>query len=167
VESIIITGGIIVTDQPTMEELNAWHKRFAMSCNNESWALIEKPERTDAEGREMLYLAYAAAYHWSKVGTPVNWARAEITLAHAYSLLGDGARAMQFAQSALAFFEAGNGEDWDLAFAHLEVALAAATQGDSTQHRLHYQQARDQSGSIQDPEDQKILYDFLGRIPSP
>lgn len=122
-----------MTNQPTPDEINIWHKYFAVECNNRTWELIEKPERTAAEGREMIFAAYAAAFHWSKVGTPINHARAEIAIAHAYSLPDGGARAIYYAQSALAFFQSGQGEDWDLAFAHLEVALAAFVQGNNEQ----------------------------------
>jgi hypothetical protein len=155
-----------MTEQPPQDEVNIWHRRFAVICNNSAWELTQKPERTTAEGRELLYLAYAAAYHWSKVGTALNHARAEVLLAHALSLSGDGELAMQYARSALAFFEAGNGEDWDLAFAHLEVSLAAATQGEDELHRLHYSLAHAQGEAIQDQEDRDIFFQELGRIPA-
>ena len=156
-----------MSDQPAPEEINAWHKRFAASCNNSAWNLIEKPERTAAEGREMIYLAYAAAYHWSVVGTPVNHARAEILLAHALALFGKGDDAKEYARSALSFFEAGNGEDWDIPFAHLEMALAAASQGDYDRHRLHYDLARSTGEVISEQEDRDIFFHELARIPPP
>jgi hypothetical protein len=156
-----------MTDQATEQEINAWHRRFAVLCNNQAWDLIEKPEHTAAECREMLYLAYASAYHWSKVGKPVHQARAEITLAHALSLIGKGDLAMQYAQSAMAFFETGSGEDWDLPFAHLEVALAAATTGDHEQHSRHYARAHALTESVEEEEDRAVLLQVLGRIPPP
>lgn len=156
-----------MTDQTTQDEINSWHKYFAVNCNNEAWNLIDKPERTAAEERQMLYLAFTAAFHWSKIGTRINYARAEILLAHALSLVDNGDQAMQYALSALSFFEAGNGEDWDLAFAHLEASLAAATQGDQQQHRLHYQKAHELGEAIHEPEDQKIFMQMFSHIPAP
>jgi hypothetical protein len=156
-----------MSDQPTPEEFAKWQRRFAAHCNNRAWELASQDERTMADGKEMLLAAYASAYHWSKAGTPLNDARAEITIAHAYALLGDGPQAMYYAQSALGFFESGQGEDWDLAFAHLEIAQAAAIQGDEEQYRRHYYLARDLGEAIQDEEDRQIFLQELQRIPHP
>ena len=154
-----------MTEQPTQEETDRWQRRFAVACNNGAWDLISQDERTAAQGREMLYMAYAAAYHWSKVGTPLNHARAEVTLAHALSMLGKGADAMDYALSALAFFDSGQGEDWDLAYGHLEVALAAAVLGDQELYHFHAEKARSLGEAIQEDEDREVVLQELARLP--
>lgn len=58
-----------MTPQPDPGELKRWHRHFGVACNNQ---------------------AFASAWHWSKVGTALNGARADVTIAHAAAVLGDG-----------------------------------------------------------------------------
>jgi hypothetical protein len=122
--------------------------RFAVECNNRTRDLISKPDRRPADKGDMLYLACASAFHWSKVGTPLHDARAEVTLAHAHALLGHGEMALHYAQRSLAFFESNAGEDWDIAFARAEVAHAAAVLGDTGLHARHYAAAKARGAAI-------------------
>ena len=154
-----------MTDEPTPETIDKWHRRFAAECNNRTWDLIDKPKRTPAEDQEMLYNAYSAAFHWLKVGKPINNARADVTLAHAHALLGQGEQALHYAQRCLAFFESNVGEDWDVAFAHAEMAFAAAVLGDADLHAKHYAQAKKLGEAIQEEEDRTVFLDVLARIP--
>lgn len=159
-----------MAEKPTQEQIDQWHRWFAVECNNRAWDLIDKETRSPEEDREMLYLAYAAAYHWSKVGKPVNDARADVTLAHAHALLGQGEPALEYARRSLAFFEGREGEerpgqDWDLAFAHAEMARAAATLGDSELHARHYQLAEQLGQAIQEAEDRQVFMAEFARIP--
>ena len=156
-----------MTERPSQENIDQWHRWFAVECNNTAWDLISKPERTAAEGADMLFVAYASAYHWFKIGPELNQARAVLLLAHTHSMLGQGEQAMQYAHSALPYFQAGNGEDWDLAFAHLEVALAAAVSGDRESHAHYYRLARELGEAIHEAEDQEIFLKEFSRIPVP
>lgn len=153
-------------EQPTQETIERWHRWFAVECNNTAWNLTSKQDRTADEDQEMLNLAYASAYHWSEVGQPINIARGNITLSHAHSLLGDGDLALGYARRALEFFEHNECEDWDLAFAHLEIALAAAVEGEESLHAEHYATARSLGEAIQDEEDRHVFMDEFDRIPS-
>lgn len=155
-----------MTDEPTPEMIEKWHRRFAVECNNHTWDLIDKAERTPDEDQEMLNTAYASIYHWSKVGTPLHIARGEVNLAHVHALRGEGEMARRYARSCLAFFESGAGEDWDVAFAHAELAFAAAVLGDADLHARHYAQAKARGQAIQEEVDRKIFMDVLSRIPS-
>ena len=128
-------------EQPTAEMIARMEKWFAAECNNRAWELASQAARTPQESDEMLYAAYAAAYHWSKAGTALHGARAEMTLAHMHSVRGEGELALRYARRCLAYFEQNPGEDWDTAFAHAELAFAAATAGDSALHAAHYAEA--------------------------
>jgi hypothetical protein len=114
----------------------------------------------------MLYLAYAAAYHWSVVGQPIHAARAEVTLAHVQALAGDGHTALGHARRALELIGIHGGEDWDAAFAHAEMAHAAAVLGDGELHAPHYTLARQLGEAIQDPEDRQAFLSEFERIPA-
>ncbi len=101
-----------------------------------------------------------------QVGKPVNDARADLTLAHVHALLGQGQLALGYAQRCLAFFENNTGEDWDMAFAHAEMAFAAAVLGDADLHAKHYAQAKKLGEAIQEEEDRTVFMDEFSRIPS-
>jgi hypothetical protein len=152
-------------EKPTQEMIDRWHRWFAVECNNGSWGLAATAGLTLDEGRDMLYMAYASAYHWSKVGTPVHGARAEMTLAHAHALLGHGDMALHYARRCLGFFEENGGEDWDLAFAHAEMAHAAAAGGDAELHARHYATAKAMGEAIRDDEDRRVFLEEFSRIP--
>ena len=154
-------------ERPTEEEINRWHRWFAIECNNRSWDLAEQETRTPEENREMKSIAFAAAYHWSKVGTPVNDARADLTLAHVLSVLQDGSQARLYAQRALTYFQANPAEDWDLAFAWMELAFAANVAGQADVYARAYQRAQELGNAIKGEEDRKIFLDEFARIPKP
>src|SRR5580765_4451028 len=100
-------------DKPTQDEIARFHRWFAIDCNNSTWRLASVSERSPSDNREMLFRAYAAAFHWSQVGTPLNEARADLTLAHTHALLGQGEPAMTYALRAKEFFTHNECEDWD------------------------------------------------------
>lgn len=154
-----------MTEQPTQEAVDKWHRWFAIECNNQAWTLTDKADRTPTEDRDLLHLAYALAFHWSKVGTPLHNARAEVTLAHAHALLGHGEISLHHAQRCLAFFESNAGEDWDIAFAHAEVAHAAAVLGDAGLHAQHYAAAKAHGAAIKGDEDRRVFEEEFSRIP--
>jgi hypothetical protein len=156
-----------MAEQPTREERERWERWFAVECNNAAWGLAAKEGREAEEEREMLWLAYAAALHWSKAGTPLHVARAELLLAHVHALRGEGETALRSARSCLAFFEGNPGEDWDLAFAHAEMAHAAAAAGDPALHARHHALARERGEAIRDPEDRRVFLEEFARIPAP
>ncbi len=143
------------------------HRWFAVECNNRAWDLAAKTSRTPAEARELLLAAYAAAFHCSKVGSPINQMRAEVTVAHAHAVLGRGIDALHHARLALEFCESNPVEDWDLAFAQAEMAFAAAIVGDTAMHRQHYALAEQCGQAIKDQEDRDVFLAEFARIPAP
>ncbi len=149
------------------EEIQKAHRSFAMECNNRAWDLIVQPMRSPAEDREMLLVAHAAAFHWSKVGTPLNDMRAEVLLAHVLALLGHSREALRYANQVLKFCETNPCEDWDLAFAHLEMALALSSANDAAGHRKYYDLARNLGQAIKDGEERVTFMTELERIPQP
>ena len=163
-----------MTDIPQTNELEDWHHYFAAQCNNSAWDLASQDELSDDQADGLLNAAFAAAYHWSKVGEPINGARADVTLAHAHAVLaqrdgGEGlaARAMFYARRSLNYFNTHPCEDWDLAFAHAEVAYAAAASGDAYLHKYHHQQAARLGKDILEDEDRAAFLDVLGKVPKP
>lgn len=152
-------------EEISKEETERWHRRFAATCNNAAWDLASKQNRTPDEDREMVASAYASAFHWSKIGKPVNQARADVTLAHVHSLLGNADLALKHAKSCLAFVSGGDCEDWDVAFAHAEMAHAAAAARDGALHAKHYALAKQTGEAIKDEEDRRVFLEEFAKIP--
>lgn len=153
-------------DETTPESIARWHQRFAAQCNNRAWDLADQPERTPDEEDEMVAAAYAAAYHWGKVGASLNVARADVTLAHILSVAGQGQSALHYAQRSLDYFEHHACEDWDAAFAHAEIAFAAAVLKDRPLHARHRALAIQLGQEIQDEQDRQVFLDVFERMPA-
>ncbi len=47
-------------------DVEAAHAHFSKACFNAARALIEKPDRTPAEGEEMIRLNQASLWHWTQ-----------------------------------------------------------------------------------------------------
>jgi hypothetical protein len=156
-----------MAEQPSMEEINRWHRYFAVECNNRSWDLAEMAVRTPDQDVEMKALAFASAYHWSKVGTAVNDARANVTIAHVLATLGEGDQALVYARKCLDYFQANPDEDWDIAFAWLEVAFAASVLGDADLQLSAFRKAEELGNRIKGEEDRRIFQEELAKVPRP
>lgn len=152
---------------PTPEMIAKFHQWFAVECNNRAWDLAVKLPRTAEETREMLDAAYAASFHWAKIGKPVNIARADMTLAHIWAVLGNGEQAQKYAKQCLDFFEANHGEEWDIAFAHAEMAYAAYVRGDHAAHVRHHAEADRLGQAMKSEEDKSVFMEEFSRIPKP
>lgn len=148
------------------DELPRLHKHFAVECNNRAWKLAESPRRSAAEDREMLDAAHAAAFHWSKVGTEVHAARADMLLAHVHALLGHGEVAMKLARPSFDFVASRESPAWEVAFAHAVLANAAAACGERALHEAHYRRAR-ALGSALDEGERSVFEAAFRPIPAP
>jgi hypothetical protein len=153
-------------DAVAPEELEKWHRWFAIECNNRAWRLAEIAGRTAAEDVEMLRAAHAAAFHWDKVGTELHRARALMLLAHVHALLGQGQTALEHATRSFEFVQANESPPWEVAFAHMVLANAAFAAGESELHSKHYLIAR-QMGMSLPAEERSVFQTTFSRVPQP
>ena len=121
----------------------------------------------DTQCRELLFVAYAAAHHWSQVGTAVHVARAELLLTRAHALSGHGDLAMHYARSAFDFITGHESEGWELAFAHAGIAEAAAVCGEVSMHRNFYASAKALGDALPDQGDRSVFFASFDRLPVP
>lgn len=159
--------GEIVTGRPTTEEIAKWQKWFAVACNNRAWELVERPVRTPAELHEMLHTAHAAAWHWSRVGTDLNAARAHMLLGFAHALAGDGPLALRYAMLSFNYFNEHEAPDWEQAFAHAVLAAAARAAGDQGLHGEHYVEAARLGAGIADADNREVFMRSFRQVPVP
>jgi len=154
-----------MSERPSPEEIAKWQKWFAVSCNNRAWTLVEQPTRTPSESHEMLHAAHAAAWHWTRVGTDLHEARAQMLLGFAHALSGDGPLALRYAMSSFNYFNEHEAPDWEQAFAHATLAIAAHAAGNTPLHAEHYAEANRLGGAIADAEDREVFLRTFRNVP--
>lgn len=153
--------------KPSLEEQNRWHKWFAMETNNRAWALCEQITRTPQEDREMLHAANASAYHWKKVGTLLNEARADLLLANIHAILRNGKLAMHYVKKAGEVILANNPPDWEMAFYHAILARSAFADGRLQLHSMEFRNAEKLGKVIADENDKAVFEETFKMIPKP
>ncbi len=136
---------------------------FAKKSFNSIWSLLENPQRTQDEEREMLLAAFTSLYHWRKAGTAVHEQRGSWMISRVYQTLGNPEGALEWAQRCLEISEdfPSEMEDFDLAYAQEALARAYALSGNQEKAQEHWTQASNLGKQIKDPDDQRIfLEDF-------
>lgn len=148
------------------EEDAKWSRKFAMEANNAAWRLSERTQRSPEQDQAMLHAAHAAAHHWAAIGTEVNRMRADMLLGHVHALLGDGFRALAYAQKAFRYVTSHASEPWEVAFAHVVLANAAAAAGDRGLHEENHRKAREIGAAL--PADERPIFEATFRVvPAP
>ena len=99
----------------------------------------------------------ARSEDWSKVGKPLNFARAEWQLARVYAVAGLPERARHHGQHCLEICQANRLGSFDLAFAWEALARAHAVAGDTAERGECLARAHEAAAQIADEEDRKVL----------
>ena len=156
-----------MSNEPTENSAEAWHRYFAIECNNQAWDLsvqVRDLEEDDA----MLNAAHASAFHWAETGTELNQMRAGMLLAEVHALLGDGKSALAYASKMRDFFlNQDDTPDWEIAFTHVIYAHAAHGAGASEAHMNAYSEAQAALDAITDPADREIVQQTFDHVQSP
>jgi hypothetical protein len=132
---------------------------FAKKSFNSIWPLLEKPQRTPDEDREMILAAFASLYHWRKVGTAVHEQRGSWMISRVYQVLGKAQSSLEWAHRCFLLTEENTSEmeDFDQAYAQEALARAYALSGEEGQALKHWKQAAKLGEKIKDLEDKKIF----------
>jgi len=156
-----------MAERPSPEDIARWHQWFAAACNNRAWELIERPSRAPSEVHEMLHAAHAAAWHWTRVGTSLQEARANMLLGMAHALAGEGVLGLRYAMLAFNYFNEHEAPDWEQAFAHATLAAAAHAAGQADLHVEHYAEAARLGEAIADAEDRAVFMRSFQQVSKP
>lgn len=132
---------------------------FAKASFNSLWGLLEKPDRSAEEDREMLLAAFTSLYHWRAVGTAVQEQRGSWMISRVYQVLGKAHDALEWALCCYEITQKYPSEmkDFDLAYAEEGLARAYALSGDKHKALKHRQKALELGEKIKDPEDKEIF----------
>jgi hypothetical protein len=139
------------------EVVAAAHRRLAIECNNSTWELIDKADRSAADVEDMLRRAYAAAYHWERAAGsgPANEARAVWLLSKVHLLAGLPDRALHYGDRCLTQCTANGLVDFDLAYAHECRARALRALGRDRDAAAEWERAK--AVPIADPDDRSVV----------
>ena len=152
--------------KPEEASEEAWHRYFAMECNNKAWSLAVS-DRNREEDLEMLSAAQASLYHWMLVGNTLNQIRAKMLVAEVHALLGLGDTALPLAIEVSEFFAEHDCPDWEEAYVAAIEAHAASVAGDAERHRESYQRASGLFHAIADPDDKAVVEETFRLVPRP
>jgi hypothetical protein len=140
---------------------------LAAQLFNETWRLMDEPNRTREDDDKMIHAAHASRYHWGQVAeaTPANFARGEWQISRVYAVLGRPEPAMRHARRVLEICQENGIGNFDLAFAFEALARASAIAGDAAQARHHTDEALSAARDITDDEDRDLVLADLETIP--
>ncbi len=144
------------------------HRQLAVDLFNHVWTLLELPERTREQEDELIHAAHASRHHWAQVGEPKNLARGEWQVSRAYAEVGRPEPALHHARRCLGILdESGDGEDWDVPFAHEALARAFLVAGDTEAAEHHLAVARELGAKVADAGDREHLENELAKLAEP
>lgn len=128
-------------DKMTKEEALALHQQMGIEYFNQSWELLEKPDRTKADEDVLINLVHTSLYHWRQLDQPINILRGEWMIAHVYTLLKHKESALYHANNTLQWADTAKATDWDLAYAYEAMARAQALNGNKAEYQQYYEMA--------------------------
>lgn len=142
-----------------------WMDRIQEAKNlfNETWDLMEKANRTEAEDRMMLHKTHTSCYLWQSAGKPVNNARGEWQVSRVYSVLKMGVPALLHGKASLDICLENGITGLDLAFGYEAAARAYALLGDAEASGRMQVLGIDAAGQIESEGDRKYA---LGELQS-
>lgn len=130
---------------------------MAVKLFNRAWALLDEPNRSSDQDRELLGAALGSMYHWSVVGDHKNFAVSDWQVARVLATLGHADLAQQFADQALRRAVDENLGPFLVGCGHEVLARVAAIKGDEEARDNHLARADDLLSMIEDEEEREVL----------
>lgn len=140
------------------------HQQLAIELFNQTWDLIEKEGKTQAEIDRMIHASHASRYHWEVVGGPANIARGEWLISRVYALLKRQEPCLYHADRCLKVTLKNELKDFDLAFAYEAMARACKLAGDEVETAKYRAHAEEAGAEICDPKDREYFFNELKTI---
>jgi hypothetical protein len=152
------------TNDPSPEEVEAWHRAFAPRAFNETWTLLDADGLTREEEETMLASTFAQRYHWYAVGPERNWAIADWQVSRVTAVLGYPDLARRFGERSLEIAIEYDLDPYVKGFAHEAIARAAAIVDDIETFTEHLDLARAALAAIEDDDDREVLQADLAEM---
>ena len=139
------------------------HQSSAINLNQETWALLERKDRTDSDNQRMITFAKDSLYHWQKSSNykPVNHQRGEWLISHVYAVLNRGKEALFHAEICMDITMNESLNDFDLAYAYECKARAYAALDFPQKTNKCYSNAKEIGKTIKKNKDKKLFFSDL------
>jgi len=140
-------------------------RKRAAALYNQTWDLLEQPDRDAAGDRHLLLTACASRVLWDSFGDAQTIAVGDWMVARALSAIGVGDLAVSFAQSAVDQSTEHDLPVWMQASALEGLARAHAAAGDFDARARYVALAGDLVSKIPDAEDRDLIAEQLATVP--
>ena len=145
-------------------DVDVQHRAMAVELYNRTWSLLDEPNRSAEQDREMLGSAFGSMYHWSLVGDEKNFAISDWQVARVLATVGQTDLAQQFADQALRRAVDGNLGPFLIGCGHEVLARVAAAKGDDDARQNHLARADDILSIIEDEDEREVLRSDLDSL---
>ena len=146
------------------QDMQEIQRKLAIELFNQTWDLMDKPDRSQAETDRMIHSAHASRYHWGVIGQPVNLARGEWQISRVYAILQRSEPCQYHAQRCLQITLDNQLQDFDLAFAYEAMARAFHLAGKSAETEKYMSLAKEAGQAIQAKDDRDYFFTELSTI---
>jgi hypothetical protein len=146
----------------------ATRRALAAGLYNQSWKLLEIPDRTPEQDAELIHCAHASRYHWGEIAdTPARLWRGEWLCARVYAVLGRGEPALWHARRAVTLVEAGGAatEEWDRPAVYEAMARASLVAGDAVEGAAWKARSGELAAALTDADDREVIERDLATLP--
>lgn len=135
------------------------HREFAEEAFNQCWELMNLPQRSAAQTRQMIRLAEASFWHWqeSPERTAQNDAIGYWQLARVYALAGEVSTAISYALRGVDTVQSNSLSPFYTGYAWESAARAYALAGMSGKAAEALNKARAAAARVKDPADKAAL----------
>lgn len=146
---------------------HATHENCAKKCFNDTWALLDRSDRTEDDDALMVHTAHCSRYHWHHIGQPKHFARGDWLLARVYAVLGIADRALYYARRCEATCEEHDLSPFDKAYACEAIARALMVSHAAMEAHDYIRKARALAPQIDNEQERQWLLDDLDGLDAP
>ena len=142
------------------------HKHFSCECFNQTWGLLDLPERSSEQVRKMLALSHASLFHWlsREDCEPQNLSIGLWLLSRVYSVIESSIEAMRYAKDCLDVSETASLNPFYMAYAHEAVSRAALIGGNVVLAKEHLNLANDYAVNVSEANDKNLINSDLKEL---
>lgn len=133
------------------------HRAIAVATYNGTWELIDRPDRTAADDRDMLGRALTSRYHWQIAGNPRHHAISDWQVSRVCSLIGEAGLARAFADAAMDLCQAHDLDAFVTGCAEEALARALLVGGDAQAARAVVASARRVWATLDEGDERDVL----------
>lgn len=142
------------------------HQLFSSGCFNAAWDLLEKTDRTPGEDEQLVLLAHASLWHWTRREdcSAQNLSVGYWQLSRIFAVLKQADNARRAGTQSLAYSE--GLDPFYAGYAHEALARAALVANEPATTRTHLAEAQRLAAAIVDEDPQAMLQKDLAELAS-